>query len=145
MRASAAALCVARLLDKGMNNTTFKMIICKHVSSGCLASLEIWLQIMGSILQGVLHLKQGGLLCMIWQWRQVVTALSVPSSPPRSSVFIVVGLPKVCWAPSHPFLSPSLRPPKQIKSVASQVIFVIRILSGDKPSTLVPLLLSGSD
>jgi len=71
--------------------------------------------------------------------RQVVTALSVPSSPPRSGVFIAVGLPKVCWAPSHPFLSPSLRPPKQIKLVASQVILVIRILSRDKPSTLVPL------
>ena len=72
-----------------------------------------------------------------------MTALSVPRSPPCLGVFIAVMLTAV-GLPSHPGLSPSLRPPKQIKLVAFQVILVIRILSGDKPSTLVPLLLGGS-
>jgi hypothetical protein len=72
-----------------------------------------------------------------------VTALSVPSSPPRSGAFIAV-IAEGRRAPSHPFLSLSLRPPKQIKLVVYQVILVIRILSKDKPSTLLPLLLGGS-
>jgi hypothetical protein len=53
-------------------------------------------------------------------------------------------LPKDAELPSHPLLSPSLRPPKQIKSIVYQVSLVIRILSEDKPSTLVPLLLGGT-
>ena len=47
-----------------------------------------------------------------------MTTLSVPRSPPRSSVFIVV-VPTAVGLPSRPGLSPSLRPPKQIKSVVS--------------------------
>ena len=47
-----------------------------------------------------------------------MTALSVPRSPPRSGVFIVV-VPTAIGLPSYPNLSPSLRPPKQIKSVVS--------------------------
>ena len=72
-----------------------------------------------------------------------MTALSVPSSPPRLGASIAV-VAEGRQAPSHSFLSPSLRPPKQIKLVVYQVILVIRILSKDKPSTLVPLLLGGS-
>ena len=47
-----------------------------------------------------------------------MTALSVPRSPPHSGVFIAVVLTAV-GLPSHPSLSPSLRPPKQIDSVVS--------------------------
>jgi len=47
-----------------------------------------------------------------------VTALSVPRSPPHSGVFIAV-VPTAVGLPPHPSLSPSLRPPKQIKSVVS--------------------------
>ena len=72
-----------------------------------------------------------------------MTVLSVPSSPPRSGAFIAV-VAEGRRTPSHPFLSPSLRPPKKIKLVVYQVALVIRNLSGDKPSTLVPLLLGGS-
>ena len=45
-----------------------------------------------------------------------MTALSVPRIPPRSGVFIAV-VPTAVGLPSHPSLSPSLRPPKQIKLV----------------------------
>ena len=48
----------------------------------------------------------------------MVTDLSVPRSPPRLGVFIVV-VPTAVRLPSHPSLSPSLRPPKQIESVVS--------------------------
>ena len=47
-----------------------------------------------------------------------MTALSVPRSPPRSGVFIAV-VPTAVGLPSHPSLSPSLWPPKQIDSVVS--------------------------
>ena len=47
-------------------------------------------------------------------------ALSVPRSPPRSGVFIAV-VPTAIGLPSHPSLSPSLRPPKQIKLVISKL------------------------
>ena len=47
-----------------------------------------------------------------------MTALSVPRSPPRSGVFIVV-VSTAVGLPSHPSLSLSMRPPKQIKLVVS--------------------------
>ena len=47
-----------------------------------------------------------------------MTALSVPRSPPRLGVFIAV-VPTAVGLCSHPSLSPSLRPPKQIESVVS--------------------------
>ena len=47
-----------------------------------------------------------------------MTALSVPRSPPRSGVFIAA-VPTAVGLPSHPSLSPSLRPPKQIELVVS--------------------------
>ena len=47
-----------------------------------------------------------------------MTALSVPRSPPRSGVFIAV-VPTAVGLPSHPNLSPSLRPPNQIELVVS--------------------------
>ena len=47
-----------------------------------------------------------------------MTALSVLCSSPRSGVFIAV-VPTAIGLPSHPSLSPSLRPPKQIESVVS--------------------------
>ena len=107
------------------------------------ASREILVPRADVVSDSVLARKQFHPTIPQW-WQQVVTALSVPRSPPRSGVFIAVGLPKVCLAPSHLFLSPSLRPPKQIKLVALQVILAIRILPRDKPSTHVPLLPSGS-
>ena len=47
-----------------------------------------------------------------------MTAMSVPRSPPCLGVFIVV-VPTAVGLSSHPSLSPSLRPPKQIDSVVS--------------------------
>ena len=47
-----------------------------------------------------------------------MTALFVPRSPPRSGVFIAE-VPTAIGLPSHPSLSPSLRPPKQIELVVS--------------------------
>ena len=74
----------------------------------------------------------------------MVTALSVSSSPPSLGAFIAV-VAEGRRAPFSSLSEPSLRPPKQIKLVVYQVILVIRILSEDKPSTLVPLLLGRSD
>ena len=48
----------------------------------------------------------------------MVIALFVPRSPPRSGVFIAV-VPTAVGLPSHPSLTPSLRPLKQIESVVS--------------------------
>ena len=50
-----------------------------------------------------------------------MTTLSVPRSPPRSGVFIAV-VSTTVGLPSHPSLSPSLRPPKQIESVVSLLL-----------------------
>ena len=71
-------------------------------------------------------------------------ALSVPRSPPRSGVFIAV-VPTVVGLPSHPSLSTSLRPPKQIESVVS--LLLGRIVSylelGPLPSYLFSSGVSG--
>ena len=73
-----------------------------------------------------------------------MTALSVPRSPPRSGVFIVV-VPTAVGLPSHPSLSPSLRPPKQIELVVS--LSLGRIVSylelGPLPSYLFSFGVSG--
>ena len=73
-----------------------------------------------------------------------MTALSVPRSPPRSDVFIGVVLTAVGLT-SHPSLSPSLRPPKQIESVVS--LSLGRIVSylelGPLPSYLFSFGVSG--
>ena len=73
-----------------------------------------------------------------------MTALSVPRSPPRSDVFIAV-VPTAVGLPSHPSLSPSLRPPKQIESVIS--LSLGRIVSylelGPLPSYLFSFDVSG--
>ena len=73
-----------------------------------------------------------------------MTALSVPRSPPRSDVFIAVVL-TVVGLPSHPSLSPSLRPPKQIELVVS--LSLGRIVSylelGPPPSYLFSFGVSG--
>ena len=45
-------------------------------------------------------------------------ALSIPCSPPRLGVFIAE-VPTAIGLPSHPSLSPSLRPLKQIELVVS--------------------------
>ena len=71
--------------------------------------------------------------------QQVVTALSIPRSPPRSDVFIAV-VPTAVGLPSHPSLSPSLRPPKQIELVVSLLLGRISKLSGFRPFTLIPFL-----
>jgi hypothetical protein len=73
-----------------------------------------------------------------------VTALSVPRSPPRSGVFIAVVLTAV-GLPSHPSLSPSLRPPKQIKLVVSSSLgrVVSYLELGPRPSYLFSLGVSG--
>ena len=47
-----------------------------------------------------------------------MTALSIPRSPSHSDVFIAV-VPTAVGLSSHPNLSPSLRPPKQIELVVS--------------------------
>ena len=47
-----------------------------------------------------------------------MTALFVPRSPPSLGVFIAE-VPTAVGLPSHPSLSPSLRPPKQIELVFS--------------------------
>ena len=73
-----------------------------------------------------------------------MTALSVPRSPPRSGVFIAV-VPIAIGIPSHPSLSPSLRPLKQIESVVS--LSLGRIVSylelGPLPSYLFSRGVSG--
>ena len=73
-----------------------------------------------------------------------MTALSVPRSPPRSVVFIAV-VPTVVGLPSHPSLSPSLRPPKHIELVVS--LSLGRIVSylelGPLPSYLFSFGVSG--
>ena len=73
-----------------------------------------------------------------------MTALSVPRSPPRSGVFIAV-VPTAVGLPSHPSLSPSLRPPKQIELVVS--LSLGRIVSylelGSLPSYLFSFGVSG--
>ena len=48
----------------------------------------------------------------------MLIALSVLCSPARSGVFIAA-VPTAVGLPSHPSLSPSLRPPKQIESIVS--------------------------
>jgi len=72
-----------------------------------------------------------------------VIDLSVLCSATRSGAFIAV-VAEGHRTPFSPLLSPSLRPPEQIKLVVYQVSLVIRNISGDKSSTLVPLLLGGS-
>ena len=71
-------------------------------------------------------------------------ALSVPRSPPRLGVFIAVVLTGI-GLPSHPSLTPSLRPLKQIESVVS--LSLGRIVSylelGSLPSYLFSFGVSG--
>ena len=73
-----------------------------------------------------------------------MTALSIPRSPPRSGVFIAV-VSTAIGLPSHPSLSPSLRPPKQIELVVS--LSLGRIVSylelGHLPSYLFSFGVSG--
>ena len=72
-----------------------------------------------------------------------MTTLFVPRSPPRSGVFIAE-VPTAVGLPSHPSLSPSLRPPKQIQLVVT--LSLGRIVSylelGPLPSYLFSLGLS---
>ena len=70
--------------------------------------------------------------------------MSVPRSPPRSGVFIVV-VPTAVGLPSHPSLGPSLRLPKQIKSVVSSSLgrIVDYLELGPLPSYLFSLGVSG--
>jgi len=67
-----------------------------------------------------------------------VTALSVLCSPPRSGVFIAVGLPKVCWASSHPCLSPSLKATEADQD--SLVASLLRNKLANQRWTLYPLI-----
>ena len=73
-----------------------------------------------------------------------MTALSVPRSPPHSGVFIAV-VPTAVGLSSHPSLSPSLRPSKQIESVVS--LSLGRVVSylefGPLPSYLFSFGVSG--
>ena len=74
-----------------------------------------------------------------------MTALSVPRSPPRSGVFIVV-VQVAVGLPSHPFLKSFLfQLPKQIKSVVRSLASQSSRLSGVIPSSLIffSLVVSG--
>ena len=73
-----------------------------------------------------------------------MTALSALRSPPRSGVFIAV-VPTAVGLPSHPSLSPSLRPPKQIKLVVSLSLgrLVSYLELGSLPSYLFSFGVSG--